>query len=194
MVKINSWFNKLEQARKNAIILFSVIVTLGAAGGWAVDMTIRVKKHFENKVLFEQAMTKKIDKLIIGQAMNNALSQLQMAKSGSLYFVTDAKGNTVEVSKELEAMTGLSFDKVKNKGWINYAHPSYQDSLKKRVDFTVESQSEWDFIFPFKVRGNYMIVQSEAKQIYTVDSFIGWVGCITPLIVEQPPVIRQKNY
>ena len=152
MIKnINDWFSSLEKARKNALIFFSVLATLFAAGGWAVDMTIIVKKHFENKVIFEQAMTKKIDKLIIGQAMNNALSQLQMAKSGSLYFVTDAKGNTIEVSKELEAMTGLSFDKVKNKGWINYAHPSYQDSLKQRVDFTVLSQSEWDFTFPFKI-------------------------------------------
>lgn len=193
--KVQNWFNSIDKVYVNGMRMFAWGVAAVAILGWGVDMTLKVTNHFENKVKFEQTMTKKMDQLIIGQAINAELSKMQMAKSGGYYFRTDAMGRTVEASNELTALTGLSFNQVKNLGWINFTPSSYQDSLKEKVRFTVESKSDWDMFFPFFVRGMYVPVHSEAKQVEVNDSLIGWVGMITPLVKEPPqikPYVRRR--
>jgi len=157
---------------------------------WTVSKMIKlaegvtkIKEHFEANQAFREDTAKTLDELMTGQAISVEISKMVISKTGSFFFRTNEHGDTIEVGEDLTAATGYTFSQVANRGWINYVHPDDRQMVNKAVDDTVESKSDWDLVFRYKIRDQYQNVRSEARMVLVKGKIVNYVGTITPIHV-----------
>jgi len=157
---------------------------------WTVSKMIKlaegvtkIKEHFEANQQFRENTTEILDDLVKGQAIGQEISKMVISKTGSFFFRTNEFGDTIEVGEDLTAATGYTFSQVANRGWINYVHPDDRQMVNKAVDDTVESKSDWDLVFRYKIRDQYQNVRSEARKVLVKGKIVNYVGTITPIHV-----------
>jgi len=155
---------------------------------WTVSKMIKlaegvtkIKEHFEANQAFREDTAKTLDELMTGQAISVEISKMVISKTGSFFFRTNEHGDTIEVGEDLTAATGYTFSQVANRGWINYVHPDDRQMVNKAVDDTVESKSDWDLVFRYKIRDQYQNVRSEARMVLVKGKIVNYVGTITPI-------------
>lgn len=140
-----------------------------------------IKQHFKANQEFRVHTTGVLDELVTGQAIAQEISKMVISKTGSFFFRTNEHGDTIEVGEDLTAATGYTFSQVANRGWINYVHPDDRQMVNKAVDDTVESKSDWDLVFRYKIRDQYQNVRSEARKVLVKGKIVNYVGTITPI-------------
>jgi len=155
---------------------------------WTVSKMIKlaegvtkIKEYFEANQAFREDTAKTLDELMTGQAISVEISKMVISKTGSFFFRTNEHGDTIEVGEDLTAATGYTFSQVANRGWINYVHPDDRQMVSKAVDDTVESKSDWDLVFRYKIRDQYQNVRSEARMVLVKGKIVNYVGTITPI-------------
>lgn len=188
LLQIHSLFGHIDQAYLNAAKVAGWIVGIIAAVTYVVRQMIKVvsgvtkiKEHFEANQLFREHTTGILDELVVGQATSQEISKMVISKTGSFFFRTNEHGDTIEVGEDLTAATGYTFSQVANRGWINYVHPDDRQMVNKAVDDTVESKSDWDLVFRYKIRDQYQNVRSEARKVLVKGKIVNYVGTITPI-------------
>ena len=86
--------------------------------------------------------------------LHECMLRVHMDACGKIAYQTDAKGNTIWISRKFTEVIGVDFSQVQGRNWINTIHPSLRAIIVSDWDQAVAEQRDYEGTIRFKAIPN----------------------------------------
>lgn len=127
----------------------------------------------------QKVNSSKLDDLWVANKKSEIVQKIIIENSGAGYWITNEKGDSIDISKKSEEITGRDASELLNKNWFNFVKDSYKQQVMADMEFAMKNRTDFRTHYEFlKPDGKYVHILATAQIVIIEDVLHGWVGQI----------------